>query len=465
MKGMCVQFFSKIATRKFVALSFFFALALTILLPISSQAAKPRTDIDKLTLISPPLVIEVGGPGLGEYKTVLKTYVRKVNLKKGESAFLEYTVTGPNPATLSVEMTDLGVDKNGDKIPFPINSTKFGLGKTVIPELDKTVYVPNGKEQKYRVKLTSTVGSLKGARIGGIKVNLIPRINTQSGAQTLNQVSAIVVTVGAIQYGFDINDFDKQSKIRANKLRFVPVHRSGILGLIDYIPDFPFMIDHGPADWSVEIANIGAQPIEQWMQWRIVRGFKTPYVDDLQKFTFLFALEGSHHLTIPDQKFQDYTKTVSYRYEEVQSQLRTYSARKETNSLPLVGFITADAQVHTSFGNFVGKTEHFTRRYLIFPWKEVLVLALMYWGYRRLRRKLKEDKKQRIERQLREAEESALEAIAQLAPAKKAPAKKAPAKKAPAKKAPAKKAPAKKAPAKKAPAKKAPAKKAKGRDA
>jgi hypothetical protein len=443
-----VKFLAKVDARKSVALSFVFALTLSILVPVPAQAAKPRTDIDKLTLNSPPMVIEVGGPGAGEYKTVIKTYVRKVNLKKGESAYLEYSVTGPKPATLSVEMVDLGVDKNGDKLPFPLNSTKFGLGKIVIPELDRTTYTPNGKEQKYRVKLTSTVGSLKGARIGGIKVNLIPRTNMQAGAQTLNQVSAIVVTVGAIQYGFNVNDFDKQSKIRANKLRFVPVHRSGILGLIDYIPDLPFMIDHGPADWSIEIANVGAQPIEQWMQWRIVRGFKTPYVDDLRKFAFLFALEGSHHLTIPDQKFQDYTKTVSYRYEEVQSQLRTYSARKETNSLPLVGFITTDAQVHTSFGNFVGKTEHFTRRYLIFPWKEVLLLALMYWGYRRLRRKIKEDKKQRLERELREAEESALAAIALLAPAKKAPAKKAPAKKAPAKKAPAKKAPAKKAPKK-----------------
>ena len=431
-----MQFLTNVATRKSISLAFVFALTLTILTPFSAQAARTRNDIDKLTLKSPPMVIEVGGPGLGEYKTVIKTYVRKVNLKKGESAYLEYSVIGPKPATLSVEMVDLAVDKNGDKIPFPLNSTKFGLRNIVIPTLDKTSYTPNGKEQIYRVKLTSTVGSLKGARIGGIKVNLIPATNTRAGAQTINQVSAIVVTVGAIQYGFDVNEFDKQSKIRASKHRFVPVHRSGILGLIDYIPDLPFLIDHGPADWSIEIANVGAQPVEQWMQWRIVRGFKTPYVDDTRKFAFLFALEGSHHLTIPGQKFQDYTKTVSYRYEEVQSQLRTYSARKETNSLPLVGFITVDAQLHSSFGNFVGKTEHFTKRYLIFPWKEVLVLALMYWGYRRLRRKLKEDKKQRIERELREAEESALEAIAQLAPAKKAPAKKAPAKKAPAKKGP-----------------------------
>jgi hypothetical protein len=451
-----VQFLAKNSTRKSFALSFIFALTLTLVTSLPAQAAQ---SIDKLTLNSPPLVIEVGGPGLGEYKTVVKAYVRKVNLKQGESAYLDYSVTGPLPADLSVEMVDLGVDKNGDKIPLPLNSTKFGLRNIVIPVLNKTTYVPNGKEQKYRVKLTSTAGTLKGARIGGIKVNLIPHPNLKKGSPTLNQVSAIVLTVGAIQYGFDVNAFDAQSKILADKHRFVPVHRTGILGLIDYIPDLPFLIDHGPADWSIQIANVGTQPLEQWMQWRIVRGFKIPYVDDTRKFQFLFALEGSHHLTIPDQKFQDYTKTVSYRYEEVQSSLRSYSARKETNSLPLLGFMTIDAQVHTSFGNFVGKTEHFTRTYLIFPWKEVLLVALMYWGYRRLRRKLKEDKKQRIERELHEAEEAALAVIAQLAPAKKAPAKKAPAKKAPAKKAPAKKAPAKKAPAKKAPAKKAPAKK------
>jgi hypothetical protein len=451
-----VQFLLTRLTSKSIALIFAIALTLTTFIPFSAQAAPkaPRAQtIDKLNLLSPPTVIEVGGPGLGEYKTVVKAYVRKVNLKKGESAYLDYSVTGPLPADLSVEMVDLGVDKNGDKIPLPLNSTKFGLRNIVIPALDKTTYIPNGKEQNYRVKLTSTVGSLKGARIGGIKVNLIPRPNTKAGSPSINQVSAIVVTVGAIQYGFDVNAFDAHSKILANKHRFVPVHRTGILGLIDYIPDLPFMIDHGPADWSIEIANVGTQPIEQWMQWRIVRGFSTPYVDNTRKFQFLFALEGSHHLTIPDQKFQDFTKTVSYRYEEVQSQLRSYSARKESNSLPLLGFITIDAQVHTSFGTFVGKTVHFTRTYLIFPWKEVLILVLMYWGYRRLRRKLKEDKKKRIERELREAEESALAAIALLAPAKKAPAKKAPAKKAPAKKAPAKKAPAKKAPAKKAPKK------------
>ena len=177
-----MKFLAKVDARKPVAMSFVFALTLSILVPVPAQAAKPRTDIDKLTLNSPPMVIEVGGPGAGEYKTVIKTYVRKVNLKKGESAYLEYSVTGPKPATLSVEMVDLGVDKNGDKLPFPLNSTKFGLGKIVIPELDRTTYTPNGKEQKYRVKLTSTVGSLKGARIGGIKVNLIPRTNMQAGA-------------------------------------------------------------------------------------------------------------------------------------------------------------------------------------------------------------------------------------------------------------------------------------------
>jgi hypothetical protein len=446
-----VQFLTHSSIKKSAALSFVIALTLTLFIPFTAQAAAP----DRLTLDSPPLVIEVGGPGLGENKTVIKSYIRKVNLKKGEAAYLDYSVTGPQPATLSVEMTDLGVDGNGDKIPLPLNSTKFGLRNIVTPELDRTNYIPNGKVQKYRVKLTSNVGTMEGARIGGVKVNLIPRVSVKPGSQTINQVSAIVVTVGAIEYGFDVNDFDVRSKIRADNHRFIPVDRTGILGIIDKIPDIPFLVDHGPADWSIDITNVGTQPLEQWMQWRIVKGFATPYEDDKAKYQFLFALEGNHHLTIPDQKFSDYTKTVLLSYQEAVSELRAYSAPKETNVLPLIGFITIDAQVHTSFGNFVGKTEHFSRTYLVFPWKVVLVLALIYWSYRRIRRKYKEEKKARIERELQEAEEAALEAIARLAPAKKAPAKKAPAKKAPAKKAPAKKAPAKKAPAKKAPAKKA----------
>jgi hypothetical protein len=452
-----VQFLTKIFKWKHATFLSVIALTLTVLAPFEAQAAQT---VDKLTLESPPMVIEVGGPGLGEYKTVVKAYVRKVNLKQGESAYLDYSVTGPMAATLLVEMVDLGVSKNGDKVPLPLNSTKFGLRNIVIPELDKTTYIPNGKSQHYRVKLTSTIGSLKGARIGGVKVNLIPRANTKAGSPTINQVSALVVTVGAIQYGFDVNAFDANSKVIANDHRFVPVHRTGLLGLIDYIPDLPFVIDHGPADWSIRIANVGTQPLEQFMSWRIVRGFSVPYTDNTRKYQFVFALEGSHHLTIPDQKFRDYTKTVSYHYEEVQSNLRSYAGAKETNSLPLYGFITIDAQVHTSFGNFVGKTEHFHKTYAIFPWKELLVICLLYWGYRRLRRKIKAEKKKRVERELREAEEAALLAIAQLAPAKKAPAKKAPAKKAPAKKASAKKAPAKKTPAKKAPAKKASPKKA-----
>jgi hypothetical protein len=91
-----VQFLAKNSTRKSIALSFAIALTLTLFTPFSAQGAQ---SIDKLTLESPPVVIEVGGPGLGEYKTVVKTYVRKVNLQMGESAYLDYTVTGPLKAT------------------------------------------------------------------------------------------------------------------------------------------------------------------------------------------------------------------------------------------------------------------------------------------------------------------------------------------------------------------------------
>jgi hypothetical protein len=453
----------RVAARAFVvALS---VIISTSLLP--AQAAAPD-GVNILNLESPPIVIEVGGPGLGDYATT-NTYTRKVNLRKGETGFLNYSVEGKIPATLSLEIVDLGVDNFGNKIPVPLNSTKFGLRNTIKAELDKTIYIPNGTKQNYRVKLTSLVNSLEGVRLGGVKVNMIPKESSKAGAKTINMVSAIVVSVGAIQYGFDINDFNLQAKIKASDLRFEPVRRSGILGLIDYIPDIPRVIDHGPADWSISIVNIGMQPLEQFMRWRIVKGRETPYEDDTQRYQYLYAFEGGSHLTIPDQKFREQTRTVIYKNTEVQSNLRNYSKQTEVNALPLFGIITADAQVHTSFGAFTGKTQHFSRTYLIFPWKEILLIILTYIGYRRARRKFAKWRKERAERKLTEAEEAAAEAMASLAPedtrprkqvgAKKAPVKKVVAKKAPAKKAVAKKKVAKKAPAKKATAKKAPAKK------
>lgn len=451
-----------------------FSLAL-ISLASTAQAA-PRTN-DILNLESPPLVIEVGGPGLGDYANT-KTYARKVNLLKGQSGYLEYSVEGPIPATLSVEMVDLGVDAGGNKIPVPENSTKFGLRGVVKPELSRTTYIPNGKKQNYRVKLTNLVDNLAGVRLGGVKVNLIPKASTKPGAKSINMVSAIVVSVGAIQYGFDMNEFNAQAKLEGSDLSFVPVRRSGILGLIDYIPDIPYVIDHGPADWSLSIVNVGMQPIEQFMRWRIVKGRNIPYTDDVTKYSYLYAAEGGSHLTIPDQKFRESTRTVLVKNTEVQSDLRAYAKPTEINALPMFGIITADAQIHTSFGAFKGKTQHFSRTYLIFPWKEVLLIILTYLGYRKARRKIKKARKERAERKLAEAETDAIDAIASLAPlssladlrtlgnkravvkksAKKAPAKKATVKKASAKKTAVKKATAKKV-AKKAPAKKTAAKK------
>jgi hypothetical protein len=443
-----------------------FAVALTVIISTSvltAQAAAPD-GVNILNLESPPIVIEVGGPGLGDYATT-NTYTRKVNLRKGETGFLNYSVEGKIPATLSIEMVDLGVDNFGNKIPVPLNSTKFGLRNTIKAELDKTIYIPNGTKQNYRVKLTSLVDSLEGVRLGGVKVNMIPKESSKAGAKTINMVSAIVVSVGAIQYGFDINDFNLQAKIKASDLRFEPVRRSGILGLIDYIPDIPRVIDHGPADWSISIVNIGMQPLEQFMRWRIVKGRETPYKDDTQRYRYLYAYEGGSHLTIPDQKFREKTRTVIYKNTEVQSNLRNYTEQTEVNALPMFGIITADAQVHTSFGAFTGKTQHFSRTYLIFPWKEILLIVLTYIGYRRARRKFAKWRKERAERKLTEAEEAAAEAMASLAPedtrpVKKAVVKKAPAKKSAAKKKVAKKAPAKKSAAKKKVAKKAPVKKA-----
>jgi hypothetical protein len=448
-----------------------FVVALSVIISTSvltAQAAAPD-GVNILNLESPPIVIEVGGPGLGDYATT-NTYTRKVNLRKGESGFLNYSVEGKIPATLSIEIVDLGVDNFGNKIPVPLNSTKFGLRNTVKAELDKTIYIPNGTKQNYRVKLTSLVNSLEGVRLGGVKVNMIPKESTKAGAKTINMVSAIVVSVGAIQYGFDINDFNLQAKIKASDLRFEPVRRSGILGLIDYIPDIPRIIDHGPADWSISIVNVGMQPLEQFMRWRIVKGRETPYKDDKQRYRYLYAYEGGSHLTIPDQQFREKTRTVIYKNTEVQSNLRNYTEQTEVNALPMFGFITADAQVHTSFGAFTGKTQHFSRTYLIFPWKEILLIVLTYIGYRRARRKFAKWRRERAERKLTEAEEAAAAAMASLAPedtrppkqvgAKKAPVRKAVAKKAPAKKAAAKKRVTKQAPAKKTLAKKTPAKKA-----
>jgi len=445
--------------RLSIVISAVFSL-LIISLSSSAQAA-PRTN-DVLNLESPPLVIEVGGPGLGDYAKT-RTYARKVNLLKGQSGYLDYSVEGPIPATLSVEMVDLGVDAGGNKIPVPENSTKFGLRGVVKPELSKTTYIPNGKKQKYRVKLTNLVDNLEGVRLGGVKVNLIPKASAKAGAKTINMVSAIVVSVGAIQYGFDMNEFNAQAKIEASDLRFVPVRRSGILGLIDYIPDIPFVIDHGPADWSLAIVNVGIQPLEQFMRWRIVKGRDIPYTDDVNKYRYVYAFESGSHLTIPDQKFREKTRTVILKNTEVQSDLRAYAKPTEVNALPLFGIITADAQVHTSFGAFKGKTQHFSRTYLIFPWKEVLLIILTYIGYRKARRKIKKARKERAERKLAEAETAAAEAIASLSPdqpvrAKRSITKQASAKKAPAKKAPAKKAAAKKT-VKKAPVKKSAAKK------
>ena len=440
-------------------LSWTTVLAITLLAVAQGAQAAPARTVDVLNLESPPIVIEVGGPGLGDYKTT-KTYTRKVNLRKGQSGYLEYSVEGPIPATLSVEMVDLGVDAGGNKIPVPLNSTKFGLRGVVKPELDRNTYIPNGKKQRYRVKLTSLVDNIEGVRLGGVKVNLIPQASTKPGARSINMVSAIVVSVGAIQYGFDITEFDAQSKIKGFDLRFVPVHRSGILGLIDFIPDLPFLIDHGPADWSISILNVGMQPLEEFMRWRIVRGRDTPYRDDMQRYQYLYAFEAGTHLTIPDQKFTEKTRTIILKNTEVQSNLRSYSKPTEVNALPLMGIITADAQVHTSFGAFTGATQHFSRTYLIFPWKEVLLILLAYLGYRRARRKIKQMRKERAERKLTETEIDAMNAISSLALEKLSQARRPVAKKATTKKAAIKKATTKKAPAKKSAAKKPVTKKA-----
>jgi hypothetical protein len=435
---------------------------ISVLLPTNAGAAGA---FDTLNLETPPLVIEVGGPGLGEYPNDGITYTRKVNLKQGESGYLDYSVEGPIRATLSVEMVDLAIDIDGNKIPVPLNSTKFGLRNIVTPTLDKTTYIPNGKKQKYRVKLTNNVGNLKDIRIGGIKVNLIPAVDPKKGQKVINQVNAIVVTVGAVQYGFDLGKFNTQSKIKTYDHRFIPERRSGILGLIDLIPNIPRVITHGPAAWSIAIKNVGNQPIGEFVRWRIVKGFSAPYVDNTSKFKYYYAFEGTDHLTLPDQAFYEQTRTVILQNTEVQSNLRTYAAPKVTNALPMFGFITIDAQIHTFFGAFTGKTRHNTRTYLIFPWKEILVVILTYLAYRRIRRKIKEKRKERAERKLAEAEAAALEAMAALSPehtarAKRSIAKNAAVKKAPVKKAPVKKAPVKKAPVKKAPVKKAPVKKA-----
>jgi hypothetical protein len=180
-------------------------------------------------------------------------------------------------------------------------------------------------------------------------------------------------------------------------------------------------------------------------------------VDDVNRYRYIYAFESGSHLTIPDQKFREKTRTVILKNTEVQSDLRAYAKPTEVNALPLFGIITADAQVHTSFGAFKGKTQHFSRTYLIFPWKEVLLIILTYIGYHKARRKIKKARKERAERKLAEAETAASEAMASLAPKQPARAKRSITKKAAVKKT--KKKVAKKSPTKRTMVKKAAVKK------
>ena len=309
---------------------------------------------------------------LSSESTTLSMPGRTIQLEPSRSASgvatdtVLFSISGPSPQAIRVEIMDLVVDASGAKSILPAGSTPHTLEGVIStgPYVDN--YVPDGTTQSFSVDLTAK-GARTDVRFGGIRVSIIPESQADSGS-AVDGVSGVLLVVLVVPEGFDGGLATIGATVlHPSPLLVTPLFSENIFEMV--FPDIPGVINRGPVAIDVALQNQSINPVFVTTEWVVTSGAET-----------LFSSSSGRALVFAGQVAEESVGLV----ETVPGSTRTVDV------LSGFEFVEIRMSSEASLGQNILDSTEASMSFLVLRWKEPLgiliclgIVGVLLWRSRK----------------------------------------------------------------------------------
>ena len=276
---------------------------------------------------------------------------------------IRLSVSNGRDATVKVELVDVFANSEGVKQVVPLGSTPFSPKDLVSYEVLQPSYKPNGETQFIETSY-SFINAEKIDRpvIGGLRISLVTSNEEPGDAAGFTLNSAIVATFSYYPIGSTTSNFEIDAGLNVQKIELESVRSESLI--YSLMPDLPRLFNDGPLRASVSLLNTGNIFLQtnnriSVDQLKIFGGFNREelFNDTLDDF-----------LLVPGQVGSDQKLLVN----------QILGSERVADALPGIGIFQIKVNATGAIGNEVLVQESKSRWFVIFPWKPLFLIFLVF---------------------------------------------------------------------------------------
>jgi len=276
---------------------------------------------------------------------------------------IRLSVSNGRDATVKVELVDIFANSEGVKQMVPLGSTPFSPANLVSYKVLQPSYKPNGKTQFIETSYSFIdAKNIDRPVIGGLKISLVTSNEKSSEPEGFAVNSAIVATFSYYPIGSTSSIFELDAGLNVQKVELESVRSESLI--YSLMPDLPRLFNDGPLRASVSLLNTGNIFLQtnntiSVDQLKIFGGFSREelYNDTLDDF-----------LLVPGQVGSDQKLLVN----------QILGSERVADALPGFGIFQIKVNASGAIGNEVLVQESKSRWFVIFPWKPLFLIFLVF---------------------------------------------------------------------------------------
>lgn len=287
-------------------------------------------------------------------------------------------VSGGSPGTVEFQIVDALISPTGGFLDADFGTTPNTLDGFIEIEPSSTRYEPTDERQRFEAMITVDLTRIDRPRYGSLLVRLVPD-PIPGGEVDVQVTGAIALQVLAAPSAEALTGLSASEP--ALSLESLSASSLSPWTMIDRaFPDIPRVINHGPVVAIASGRNTGDFILDQRVTYEFYRVSPFTAIAGGEAGPPVYRAENVPRFLLAGQDFTD----------RLISLIRVEGA-PTVDSLPFIGFVRLRA---TATGNIAGleaSPASKTITFLVFPWKELLFVFLVWlfqreWRHRRGRR-------------------------------------------------------------------------------
>jgi len=300
-------------------------------------------------------------------------------------ANLTVDVTTSIPAHVAATITDVVADEEGNWVPAPLGSTSYTLKPVLQMDPQSFAVSPSANIQHIPIRLAVPVSSMDRPRVGIVSVTLIPGSSSSDKSTAVGQgltIDTVVVAETAPQAvtgAADVKVSLAGSGLGVRTSR-------GFTFADSLVPDLPGLVDHGPVTAIAHYRNDGDFVVDAQTTFEYA---------SVSPLSLLPASSDSGHVFYLLTQVHQYALPGQAAASSAVSQVPVKGAGP-VDTLPFIGLVRVTATTTGSLGPLQAAPVVQSTVFLVFPWKEALVILLVIVGWITFRRRLR-NRRQRVE--------------------------------------------------------------------